>query len=157
MNVSNYFLRSLLLLASTTSSCNERHGLIMHRIKKALLFVLNLVISTSASKFLCYENSDSSVVPRSPSSYHWRFYRVLSHPLSVKSLQAEESSVIQSLLLQNLSILEPVCHVGFACSAPSSRWWAAEAMPGTEGAVPQHSAVSGLLAVPFLLLYLPSY
>lgn len=40
MNVSNYFLRSLLLLASTTSSCNECHGLIMHRIKKSTFVCL---------------------------------------------------------------------------------------------------------------------
>lgn len=76
---------------------------------KALLFVLNLAISASPP-IPCYENGDSSALPCSPSLNHQWFYRALSPSLPVKSLQAEESSMTQTLLLPNLSILPPTCH-----------------------------------------------
>lgn len=154
MNFSYDFLKSLLLLASTRSSSINCHSPIMPYIIKALLFVLNLAISASSPSPCVMRMVIHLLFPVQLPCTIDDFTEFYLIPSQSSLCKLKSPQWLRPCSCPTCLSFPPSAIVTLASSALNSQCWVPEAVQGTEGTVPGHSSVPGLLAVPFLSLHL---
>lgn len=152
MNFSCDFPQSLLLLASTRSPCIKYHGPIMPYIIKALLFVFNLAISASPPILCVLRMVIHLLFPVHLPCNIDGFTEFYLIPSQSSLCKLKSPQWLRPCSCPTCPFFLPPAIAALASSALSSHCWVPEAVQGIQRAVPGHS--SGLLAVPFLPLYL---